>query len=93
MAEKTVTVQKPHHMFLEDRRILTLTGVSDVQNFDEKTVVAVTDHGELTVLGSGLQITRLSLESGDLSLEGRVDSLTYAENRTGKGGFFGRLFR
>ncbi len=93
MAEKMPVVQKPHHLFLEDRRVLTLTGVSDVENFDDKTVVAITDHGELTVTGGELQITRLSLESGDLALEGRIDSLLYTENRMKKGGFFGRLFR
>lgn len=93
MAEKLSVVQKPHHLFLEDRRVLTLTGVSDVENFDDKTVVAITDHGELTVMGGELQITRLSLETGDMALEGRIDSLTYAENRMKKGGFWGRLFR
>jgi len=93
MAEKVSVVQKPHHLFLEDRRGLTLTGVADVEHFDDKTVVAITDYGELTVSGGELQITRLSLETGDLALEGRIDSLLYAENRMKKGGFLGRLFR
>ena len=93
MAEKMQTVQKPHHLFLENRRVLSLTGVSDVNSFDDKTVVAITDIGELSVQGANLQITKLSLETGDLSLEGRVDSLTYTENRKRAGGLFGRLFR
>ena len=93
MAEKIQTAQRVHHLFLEDRKVLSLTGVSDVESFDDKTVIAVTDIGELTVLGANMQITKLNLETGDLSVEGRVDSLTYAENRKRAGGLFGKLFR
>jgi hypothetical protein len=49
--------------------------------------------GELTVKGQGLRIQRLSIETGDLTLEGEIDSLTYAQVHTRSGGFFGKLFR
>ncbi len=92
MMEKERLSAKPHHLRMDDRKVLTLTGISDVDSFDEKEVIAYTDWGELSVLGSHLQITKWNRENGDMALEGKVDSLTYTENRR-KGGFFSRLFR
>ena len=89
MAEdKRNQVQLPHHLVLEDRRALTVSGVSDVDSFDELTVVIYTEMGELTVKGQGLHINRLNVETGDLTLEGTIDSLTYAEVHSRSGGFF-----
>ena len=93
MAEKIPAAKKPHRLFLDERERFTLTGVSDVRDFDEKAVTAVTDQGELCICGSDLQITRLDLESGDLALEGHVDSMTYSEGRAKSGGWLRRLFR
>ena len=92
-AEKKNTVQLPHHLILEDRRALTVSGVSDVDSFDELTVVIYTEMGELTVKGQGLHINRLNVETGELTLEGSVDSLTYTEIHSRSGGFFGKLFK
>lgn len=83
----------PHLLTLGERERLTATGVRDVTAFDEHQVIAVTDRGELTVSGENLHISRLSLDSGDLTVEGQVNSLTYAHLRSGKDGFFGKLFR
>lgn len=92
MEEKTRAVM-PHQVILEDRKTLSVTGVSDVDSFDGLTVVAYTDLGELTVKGSGLQIQRLNVESGDLLLTGEIDSLTYSEQSARRGGGLRRLFR
>jgi len=85
------TPAQPHQMILQDRKLLELTGVSDVDSFDENAIIAYTSLGELTVRGRGLHIRRLDLESGALSLEGQVDTLTYSE--AARSGFFGRLLR
>ncbi len=87
------TVQMPHHVILEDRRALTVSGVSDVDSFDELTVIIYTDMGELTVKGEGLHINRLNIETGELTLEGMIQSLTYTDVQSRSGGFFGRLFK
>ena len=92
MEEKN-TVQKKHSVILEDRKQLSLSGVSDVSGFDEETVVLETELGQLTVKGSSLHISTFSLETGELNLDGSICSLVYAENRQTEGGFFSRLFR
>lgn len=93
MADKPTAVAMPHHIIMEDRRLLTVSGVSDVDSFDDQTVIVYTDLGELTVKGDGLHIHHLNVETGDLTLEGLVHSLVYAEQQPRSGGFFGRLFK
>ena len=84
----------PHNIILEDRRLLTISGVADVDSFDERMVTVFTDMGELTVRGSDLHINRLSVETGELLLEGKIVSLTYQEEAPkSAGGFFSRVLR
>ena len=53
-----------------------------------------TSQGTLIIRGENLHIEKLSLDGGDLKVEGDVDSLTYEDGRGEKsGGFFSRLFR
>lgn len=94
MQEEKKTVTLPHNLVLEDRRSLTVSGVSDVDSFDEQTVIVFTEMGELTVRGEQLHINKLSVDTGDLSIEGKISSLTYTDEgpRQG-GGFFSRVFR
>lgn len=82
----------PHQLIMQDRKLLEVTGVSDVDSFDENTVTAYTSLGELSIRGSSLHIRQLNLETGSLSVEGLVESLTYSDT-VKTGGFFGRLFR
>lgn len=83
----------PHNMVLEDRRLLTVSGVADVDSFDEETVTVFTDFGELTIRGSNLHINRLSVETGDLTVEGNISALIYSEEAPKSGGFFSKVFR
>ncbi|MBR6786015.1 MAG: sporulation protein YabP [Clostridia bacterium] len=92
MADEKKTAM-PHNLVLEDRRLLTLSGVSDVDSFDEETVVVFTDMGELTIRGADLHINRLSVEIGELTVEGKISALIYSQDAAPKGGFFSRVFR
>lgn len=92
MTEDKKIVPMPHQLMLEDRQRLTVSGVSDVDSFDETTIVVYTDMGELTVKGENLHISRLNVETGDLKVEGHIQALTYSEP-TQRGGFFSRLFK
>lgn len=83
----------PHNCILEDRKSLSVSGVSNVGSFDEETIVAVTDYGELTVKGQNLHITKLSLEVGELCIEGTINALQYADVIEKTGSFLSRVFR
>ncbi len=86
-------IKMPHTLRLDDRVNLSLTGVSDVDSFDESAVIVYTDLGELTVRGEGLHIKNLDIDSGEVSLEGRISALEYSDDTPRTSGFFGRIFR
>ena len=80
-----------HHIILEEREQLSISGVEEVESFDENTILLTTAQGALEIQGEGLHIEKLSLDGGDLKVEGMVESLTYEEDRSRRGGFFSRL--
>lgn len=80
----------PHSLSLDSRSRLTLAGVTQVPQFDESTVVCVTTQGTLVIHGADLHLGQLSLDSGQVAVDGTVHALIYEEG--GPKGFFGRLF-
>lgn len=82
-----------HHIILEGRERLSVSGVEEVESFDETSIVMNTCEGTLVVRGEDLHIEKLSLDGGDLKVEGQVDSLTYEDGGGERGGFLARLFR
>ena len=93
MKNMNAAMGTPHSLVVEDRKRLSVSGVTDVESFDEETVALATELRELLIHGYDLHINRIDVESGDLSLEGEIVSLTYTDNQPQSNGFFGRLFR
>ena len=92
--DSRLPAEAAHHILLEGREQLTISGVEEVESFDENTIVMATVKGTLVVRGEDLHIEKLSLDGGDLKVEGNVDCLTYEDGgRDRSGGLFARLFR
>ena len=85
-------VPRTHTLQMTDRQRLTLTGVEEVDCFNEQTVVLRTALGTLSIAGQELNIDRLNLEEGLVDLRGEVDALEYSGGRR-SGGLLSRLFR
>ncbi len=83
----------PHNIIMEERKKLSVSGVLDIDSFDEQTIIAVTEQGELTIRGSNLHITRLNLEQSELLVEGEISSLAYTDIRPQAKGIFAKVFR
>ena len=82
-----------HRIELLGREKLTVSGVEDVERFDEGGIVMSTAAGTLIVTGSELHIGKLSLDGGELHVDGRIDSVSYEDVPPERGGgFLGRLF-
>ena len=79
-----------HSLQLKERKQLTVTGVSEVISFDENAVVLQTGMGTLIVQGQQLQLKTLSLEGGQVAVEGNISALIYEEARV-KGSWWQRL--
>lgn len=93
MAENKEKLIMPHNITLKDRCCLTVTGVTDVDSFDEVAIVAYTDIGELTIKGEELKINRLNTETGELNVEGKISSLSYLDEEPAARSFFSKVFR
>ena len=82
--------KKPHTLSLAERQNLVLTGIEDVISFDENGMLLATADGTLTVDGSEIRIVTLSVETGELSVQGRFCGLYYVDRTAKKSGFFKR---
>ena len=89
--EKGKTAVRPHHLIMEDRSKLSITGVEDVISFDETEIITRTGYGNLIIRGMGLHIGKLTLDSGEVSIDGSVRELCYEEPIVA-GGFWSKLF-
>ena len=83
-------LQMPHKVILNERRQLTMTGVTEVVSFDENAVVLTTEMGRMTVHGRNLQLRQLALDGGQVAVDGSISAIVYEEVRQ-SGGWFRRL--
>ena len=81
----------PHRVTLEDRERLTVSGVEEVERFDENTIQLTTVCGGLEIQGEGLHIEKLSLEGGELHVDGSISALIYETSPREEPGFLRRL--
>ncbi|MBQ0010511.1 MAG: sporulation protein YabP [Ruminococcus sp.] len=81
-----------HEIVIQNRSKAQITGVTDVIRFDEYEIGMETSDGELTVEGSDLHISRLSLDTGDVHIDGSISAVRYEDAESGKkkSGFFRR---
>ena len=85
-----------HKLSILGRQSASITGVVDVISFDEKEVVLDTEKGMLTIKGDGLHISRLSLDKGEVEMEGKADSFLYSDAMNARGkeeSFLSKLVR
>lgn len=74
-------LQLPHKLTLNERKNLTMTGVTEVVSFDDSAVVLRTALGTLEIQGQQLQLKTLSIDGGQVAVDGHISSLYYEEPR------------
>lgn len=84
-------MELPHKLTLNERKALTMNGVTEVVSFDDTAVILHTSLGTLIVQGRELQLKTLSLEGGQVAVDGHISALVYEEPRQ-SGGWMRRLF-
>ena len=83
-----------HKMTLTNREKMTVTGVEDVDSFDDDRIVIYTVDGIMTVKGAEFRINRLNVEDGELEVEGEIDSIEYSDgHKSEKVGLFSKIFK
>ena len=89
---KKTNSKNPHCISLENRENLVLSGIKEVDNYDENIINLCTEMGRLIIKGRNLNIKKLNLEFGDLEVDGEISSLVYSDEKS-NGGIFSRLFK
>lgn len=87
------TENSAHGFSLVGRSHGEISGVNEVDCFNEQVIVLNTSMGTMTISGSNLKISHLSQEDGKLIVDGEFDAIEYSGRKDGKGGFFARLMR
>ncbi|MFP3155912.1 sporulation protein YabP [Lachnospiraceae bacterium ZAX-1] len=88
--------QKAHKVVISNRHSAGLNGIKDVLSFDVGEILLETEQGMLQIKGNDLHVNRLTLEKGEIDIEGKIDSFSYSDvNNHGKPSesFFGKLFK
>lgn len=90
--DKAKSGARPHNVIIEDRERVSVSGVEDVDSFDEKQIILRTSKGILILRGTDLHIDKLSLETGEMAVTGLITDIGYEETAPG-GSLWSRLFR
>lgn len=86
---------KNHCLIMKNRKSVDITGVSDVVSFDAQEIILETEDGLLLIRGTQLHMNRLTVEKGEVSIDGNIDGLTYSDQpgqNKKNGHMLGRLF-
>ena len=85
-----------HKIIMTNRRTCTVNGVNDVLSFDLREILLETEQGMLMIRGNELHVNRLTLDKGEVDIDGRIDSFVYSDTAASgekQESFFARLFR
>ena len=83
-----------YRILLYNRNELRLDGIRRVLSFLETEASVVSALGLLQITGKEMHLEKLDLDSGEMIVTGRIDSLYYPDESAEEGrGLLSRLFR
>ncbi|MCL2755147.1 MAG: sporulation protein YabP [Oscillospiraceae bacterium] len=85
--------QQNHSIIIENRRKIVLTGVREVESFNDNDVIVITTKGALRIRGRGFEVGKVSVESGDMEFTGNVTSVHYSDTERTPNNFITKIFR
>lgn len=92
--EKKISKPRTQNLILENRERLSISGVIDVESFNDENVIVDTELGVLIIRGEDLHISKLNLDNSELNIEGDISSCEYSDKESSRsGGFWSKLFK
>jgi len=94
--EKKVSKPKVQNIVIENREKMSVSGVIDVESFNDECIIVDSELGMLVIRGEDLHINKLNLDSSELSVEGDIISCEYSDRESSRSkgmGFFSRMFK
>lgn len=93
MEQKIQIKQKPHTVSIDSRASARVSGITEVLSYDDNSVLAACDYGDIEISGSNLKIKSFDVSDGLMTVEGGIDSVRYLSSSSKKSGFFERFFK
>ncbi|HHW47254.1 MAG TPA: sporulation protein YabP [Clostridiaceae bacterium] len=94
--EKKISKPKVQNIIIENREKMSVSGVIDVESFNDESIIVDTELGVLIIRGEDLHINKLNLDSSELIVEGDIISCEYSDRESSRSkgmGFFSRMFK
>lgn len=85
---------KNQNILVENRSKVTITGVEQVESFNENTIILITIKGGMTIKGEGLNVGKLNLDDGNVKIDGVINGIIYSDKDSSqKGNLIGKIFK
>lgn len=81
------------NIIIEDRELMSVTGVEQVESFNESTIILTTIKGGMTIKGEELNISKLNLEEGSVKIDGKINGVAYTAREATPKNIMGKLFK
>lgn len=92
--DKKAAKPRMQNLILENREKMSITGVIDVESFNDECIIIDTELGVLIIRGDDLHINKLNLDNSELNIEGEICSCEYKDRDGSKsGGFWSKMFK
>lgn len=93
--KNTAKTECINNVIMENRRKISVSGVEDIESFNEEQIILYTCNGVLIISGGGMHISKLSIDNGETTITGEFNSLIYNDTygKKDKSGILARLFR
>ena len=96
MDKDNIIASSNHSITLNERKNLLITGVKKIDSFDDEEFLLYTSMGYVVIKGEELEIIKLDTFQGNVSIKGKVNSFTYAEQggkKEKEDSMFSKLFK
>ena len=84
---------KNQNIMVEDRDKMMVTGVEQVESFNDNTIILTTIKGGMIIKGEGLNISKLNLDDGGVKIDGRINGLHYTDKDPNPKNIMSKLFK
>ncbi len=81
------------NIVLEDREKMTITGVEQVESYNDNTIILTTVKGGITIKGEGLNISKLNLDEGSVKIDGKINGVNYMTKEAAPKNIIGKIFK
>lgn len=84
---------KNQNVIMEDRSKMSISGVEQVDSYNDNTIILSTIKGGMNIKGEGLNISKLNIEDGSVRISGLINSVTYISKEGEPKNFMAKIFK